>query len=331
MAFRAPDPAVSRRARTAAKWAIAVGVAGFALKMSGWILTGSNAVFSDALESVVNIMASLGAYFALRYADRPPDEQHPYGHGGIEFVSALFEGVLVAVAGVVILIHCAESLVRGGAVVEKLDLGLALVALSALLNGVAGYMLLRLGRSIGSAALVGDGKHLLSDLWTTFAVLAGLIGVWITGLMWIDTAVALGVGVLLIVVGSRVAIGGLSSILGEQDAEDHRKIVAVLTRHKVDGAVGGTVGGAADARANESSICSFASVRHRHQGRVHFVDMHLRVPRWMSVAKSHDIASLIEREVLDAVGEGTATAHIEPCGDASCARCTRGGERASRA
>ena len=182
MAFRPPDPSVSRRARTAAKWAIAVGITGFALKFSGWMLTGSDAVFSDALESVVNIVASLGAYFALRYADRPPDEQHPYGHGGIEFVSALFEGVLVAVAGLVILTHCAESMMRGIAPIEQIDLGLVLVAASAVLNGVAGYALLRVGRSIGSAALIGDGKHLLSDLWTTFAVIGGLIAVWFTGL-----------------------------------------------------------------------------------------------------------------------------------------------------
>lgn len=306
MATRPPDPQISRRARSAARWAIVVGVVGFGLKFAGWLATGSDAIFSDALESIVNIVASIGAFLALVYAERPPDEEHPYGHGPIEFVSALFEGVLVAVAGLVVLAHSAESVYRGNVEVARLDLGLALVAASAVLNGVAGFALLRVGRATGSAALVGDGKHLLSDLWTTFAVLAGLVAVWITGQGWIDTAVAIGVGVLLVVVGTRVAFGGLSSILGAQDAEDHQKILAVLDRH----------------RAGESpAICSYASVRHRHQGRLHFVDMHLRVPREMSVADSHEIASAIEREVLAAVGEGTATAHIEPCGDARCVRC----------
>jgi cation diffusion facilitator family transporter len=180
------------------------------------------------------------------------------------------------------------------------------VGASALLNGVAGFMLLRIGRSIGSAALEGDGKHLLSDLVTTFAVIGGLIAVRVTGHAWIDTAVACAVGVLLLVVGSRVAFKGVSAILGQQDAEDHRRIVAVLERHK---------------QGAEPRICSYASVRHRHQGRTHFVDMHLRVPRAMTVAESHDIATRIEREVLDAVGEGTATAHMEPCGDPACPRC----------
>jgi len=309
MVTRAPDPTLARRARTAAKAAVAVGVAGFGLKVAGWLLTGSDAVFSDALESIVNIVASLGALAALVYAERPPDDEHPYGHGPIEFVSALFEGVLVAVAGAVVLTHCAESVYRGREPIRALDLGLILVGASALLNGVAGIALLRIGRATGSAALEGDGKHLLSDLVTTFAVLAGLVAVRVTGLAWIDTAVAFAVGALLLVVGARVAFKGLSSIIGLQDAEDHRRIVSVLERHRAGA---------------EPPICSYASVRHRHQGRIHFVDMHLRVPRGLSITDAHDIASRIEREVLDAVGEGTATAHMEPCGDAACPRCRDG-------
>ena len=273
MVSRAPDPNSARLVKTAARWAIVVGVVGFGLKFSGWLLTSSDAVFSDALESIVNIVASLGAFLALKYAERPPDEEHPYGHGPIEFVSALFEGVLVAVG---------------------------------LLNGIAGFALLRIGRKTGSAALEGDGKHLLSDLVTTVAVLAGLIAVRMTGLAWIDTAVAFSVGLLLVTVGSRVAYKGVSGIIGYQDADDHRKIVAVLERHKL---------------AAEPRICSFASVRHRHHGRSHFIDMHLRVPATLSIVESHDIASRIEREVLEATGEGTATAHMEPCGDSGCLRC----------
>lgn len=306
MATRAPDPTHAHRATTAARWAIVVGFVGFGLKLTGWLLTSSDAVFSDALESIVNIVASIGAFLALKYAERPPDDEHPYGHGPMEFVSALFEGVLVAVAGMVILTHCAESIYRGRGELQQVDLGLVFVFASAVLNGIAGLVLLKVGRSMGSAALEGDGKHLLSDLVTTFAVIGGLIAVRITGLAWIDTAVAFGVGVLLLVVGARVALKGVSSIIGEQDAEDHKRIVTVLERHKQGG---------------EPRICSYASVRHRHQGRTHFVDMHLRVPRGMTVADSHDIASRLEREVLDAVGEGTATAHMEPCGDAACPRC----------
>ncbi len=318
MATRHADPATSQRARRAAKWAVVVGVTGFALKMSGWLLTGSDAVFSDALESIVNIVASLGAFIAIRYADRPPDQEHPYGHGPIEFVSALFEGVLISVAGAIILVHCTDAIVRGRAPIERIDLGFALVALSAVLNGITGYMLLRIGRSTNSAALIGDGRHLLSDLWTTLAVLAGLLAVRFTGYSWIDTAVAVGVGALLCVVGTRVAIAGLSSILGAQDPEDHRTIVGILEAHRVTASPTQSL---TQASTMMSRICSYASVRHRHQGRTHFIDMHLRVPADMSVADSHDVASRIEREILAAVGEGTATAHVEPCSDVNCPRC----------
>jgi cation diffusion facilitator family transporter len=314
MATRAADPVHSTKATRAAVLAIVVGIVGFGLKLTGWLLTDSDAVFSDALESIVNIVASFGAYLALSYASRPPDEEHPYGHGPIEFVSALFEGVLIAVAGVVVLVQCSESFTRGRPPIEEIDLGLLFVAASAVLNGVVGFVLLRIGRQTGSAALVGDGRHLLTDLWTTFAVLGSLLLVRVTGEARIDTAVALIVGVALVVVGARLARTGLSSILGEQDAEDHRKIVAILDAHCARSLTSGDP-------AKEPVICSYASVRHRHQGRAHFVDMHLRVPRDMSVASSHDIASLIEHEVLAAVGEGTATAHIEPCGDSHCVRC----------
>jgi len=307
MVTRAPDPAVSSRARRAAKWAIAVGFVGFGLKVTGWLLTGSDAVFSDALESIVNIIASVGAFLAISYAERPPDEEHPYGHGPIEFVSALAEGVLVAAAGLVILTHCVGTVFRGREPIAEIDIGFALVLASAVLNGVTGIMLLRIGRAVGSAALEGDGRHLLSDLWTTLAVLVGLFLVWLTGEMWIDTAVAVGVGALLAIVGTRMALKGVSSIIGLSDREDHARIVAVLEEHR--------------SGAKAPAICSYASVRHRHQGRIHFVDMHLRVPRTMTVADSHDIASALEREVLAAVGEGTATAHMEPCGDPACARC----------
>ena len=306
MATMAPDPSIATRTRRAARWAIVVGFAGFGLKLAGWLLTGSDAVFSDALESVVNIIASVGAYLAITYAERPPDEEHPYGHGPMEFVSAAAEGVLVGAAGAVILTYCVGTVVRGREALERIDLGLAFVLASAVLNGVTGWMLVRVGRETGSAALVGDGRHLLADLWTTFAVVAGLVLVWLTGAQWIDTAVAIGVGVLLLVVGARGAIAAVSSIIGYSDREDHERIVAILESHRTGAS---------------PPICSFASVRHRHQGRIHFVDMHLRVPREMTVAESHDIASAIEREVLAAVGEGTATAHMEPCGDASCPRC----------
>ncbi|MDI9402583.1 MAG: cation diffusion facilitator family transporter [Limnohabitans sp.] len=310
MATRAADPLHSTKATRAAVLAIVVGVIGFGLKLTGWLLTDSDAVFSDALESIVNIVASVGAYLALFYASRPPDEEHPYGHGPIEFVSALFEGVLIAVAGVVVLVQCSESFTRGRPPIERIDLGLLFVAASAVLNGVVGYVLLRVGRQTGSAALVGDGRHLLTDLWTTFAVLGSLLLVRVTDEPRIDTVVALIVGLALVVVGARLARTGLSSILGEQDAEDHRKIVAILESHRAHGDM-----------QHPATICSYASVRHRHQGRTHFIDMHLRVPRDMTVAESHDIASRIEHEVLAAVGEGTATAHMEPCGDTECVRC----------
>ena len=290
----------------AASIAVAVGLIGFGLKGTGWILTGSEAIFSDALESTVNIVASIVALAAIIYARRPADAEHPYGHGKAEFASAALEGVMIAFAGVVVLVHSLEGMARARPAIERLDLGLWLLFASGVLNGVTGGGLLWWGKRNDSAALVGDGRHLLADLLTTLGVIGALLLVQATGMLWIDTAAAVLLATILVIVGGRQIRESLSSLLERQDAGDHAKICAALERH---------------VRSEPATICSFDSLRHRHDGRAHWIDMHLRVPAKLTVAQGHAIATVIEREVLDAVGEGTATAHIEPC-DGRCGRAS---------
>lgn len=270
------------------------------------MLTGSEAIFSDALESTVNIVASVVALAAILYAQRPPDKEHPYGHGKAEFASAALEGVMIAFAGVVVLIHALEGMARARPPLERLDIGLWLVVASAVLNGVTGGALLWWGRHSGSAALVGDGRHLLADLLTTMGVVGALLLVQWTGLLWIDTATAVLLATILVIVGGRLIRESLSSLLERQDEGDHAKLRAVLERH---------------AQGEDAVICSFDSLRHRHDGRAHWIDMHLRVPSKLTVSQGHEIASMVEREALQAVGDGTATAHIEPC-DGRCGRAS---------
>ncbi len=286
--------------------AVAVGLIGFALKGVGWMLTGSEAIFSDALESTVNIVASIVALAAILYARRPPDAEHPYGHGKAEFASAALEGVMIAFAGIVVLIHALEGLARARPPLERLDVGLWLVVASAILNGLTGAALLWWGRRNESAALIGDGRHLLADLLTTLGVVGALLLVRWTGMVWIDTATAVSLATILVIVGGRQIRESLSSLLERQDAGDHAKLIDVLEKHT---------------QGEHATICSYASLRHRHDGRAHWIDMHLRVPSKLTVSEGHAVASLLEREALAAVGDGTATAHIEPC-DGRCGRAS---------
>lgn len=295
---------------------VGVGVALLAIKFGAYLLTGSAAIFSDGMESIVNVLASLAALAALGYAHRPPDQGHPYGHGKAEFVSASFEGGMIVVASVVIVIMAIEAWVRG-VMPQRLDLGLALVTVATLANGGVGLLLIRIGKRGGSITLEADGRHLLADAVTSIAALGALLLVRLTGHGWIDPLVALLIGVYIGRQGLALVRRGLAGLMDEQDAEDEQALLALLERH---------VAGA------EPAVCGFHRLRHRHSGRYHWVDFHLKVPGGWDIQRGHAVASVIEREIEQLLGAGTATAHVEPCGRENCPRCRRSsaGAAASR-
>ncbi|HKE01906.1 MAG TPA: cation diffusion facilitator family transporter, partial [Planctomycetota bacterium] len=175
---------------------LAVGVVLLGAKFVAYAITGSTAVLSDALESIVNVVAATFLIASLRFAGIPADHNHPYGHGKIEFFAAVFEGGLIAFAAVAIVWAAVRRLVLPEPI-HEIDEGLALTAGAALVNAVLGVFLLREARRLESTALAADGKHVLSDVWTSAGVVAGLALVRLTGLDWLDPLVALAVGAQL--------------------------------------------------------------------------------------------------------------------------------------
>ena len=303
----------------AASAAVLVGVVLLFVKWLAYALTGSAAVFADAAESIVNVAASGFAVFALVYAHRPADAEHPWGHGKIEFLAALLEGSMIGVAALAALWQAGEAMWRGPHV-ERINLGIALVAVAGVANGLLGAALRRIGRRVGSLTLEADGRHLLADAVTSAVLLAALIGVGATGWPWLDPLAAVALAGYL---GSE-AVGLVrragAGLLDEQDAEDD----ALLAR-RLDAHCGGDA-------TNEPRVCSYHKLRHRHVGRDHFVDFHLVVPATWDVARGHTVATQIERELQHALGRGDpdkpgnafATAHVEPCGAAGCPGCAAG-------
>ncbi len=176
--------------RRAALLSLAVSVALMGVKFAAYFVTGSAAVFSDALESIVNVMASAIALYSIVLAHAPPDARHPYGHGKVEFLSAAFEGGMILLAALVITARAAEQFVRG-ARVERIEAGIALTLGAMLVNGLVGWVVLRAGKRHGSIALEADGRHLLGDAVTTAAVVAALLVVRVTGWRWVDPLAAL--------------------------------------------------------------------------------------------------------------------------------------------
>jgi cation diffusion facilitator family transporter len=296
--------AVQHAARRRAGWlSLGVGVAVFAGKLAAWVLTGSTAVLSDALESVVNVVAAVLLVFSLRVAARPADRDHPYGHGKVEFFSAGIEGTLIFSAALLILVEAGRSLWLGPTV-RSLDKGLLLIALFSALNGALGLHLVRTGRRTGSVALVADGSHVLTDVWTSAGVLVGLALVWVTGWVVLDPLVAILVALNVLRQGGKLM---RESVRGLMDAAP-LTVLEQLTR-------------ALEARREDAWI-DVHGMRGWRSGNFLHVDFHLVVPRYFDVARTHGIHDVVERALRQAVGPmGDVIVHFDPCVPKLCASC----------
>jgi cation diffusion facilitator family transporter len=299
---------VPRAEVAAALVSVGVSVLLLAVKFAAYHLTGSAAIFSDALESIVNVIASLVAAYSLFLAHQPADAQHPYGHGKVEFLSAGFEGGMILLAAAVIAWRAIEEMIEGPGV-HELKVGLALILLAGLVNGAVGLYLLHSGRKRGSAVLVADGQHLLTDAITSGSVLVALLIMYFKPhWTWVDPIAALLVAAYIAYIAFGLLSHSAAGLMDRQDAEDAKLLRQILDAH---------VGPAGRA----PRICSYHKLRHRHSGRYHWVDFHIMVPAKWDIARGHEVASAIEYEIEQALGEGNATAHVEPCADEACRAC----------
>ena len=282
---------------------LVVGSALLAAKYFAYQLTGSTAILSDALESIVNVVAATFAIGGLVFAGRPADRSHPYGHGKIEFFSATFEGGLIAFAAVMIIYEASISLLHGNEV-RQLDWGLAITAAAGAINLALGVFLVRTGRRSNSLTLVADGQHVISDFWTSAGVVVGLLLVRMTGIAWLDALVAAIVGVNLGFTGARLVRHAAGGLLDEEDTELLNKLIGALNAGMGPG------------------IIRVHRLRAIRSGRFSHIDAHLVLPEFWPVLRAHDAADAFEHEVIGACGiEGEIVFHADPCRRLYCARC----------
>ena len=292
---------------------LAVGVALLVLKFAAYFVTGSTAIFADALEGIVNVTASGFALYALSQAHRPADHEHPYGHGKIEFFSAGLEGGMILLAAALSAAKGVDTLVRmllhgHPAPPGHLAVGLGLMGVAAAANAAVGLNLIRQGRRRRSLVLEADGWHLVSDVVTSGVAVGTLIAVHFTGAAWVDPVAALAVSGYIAWTGVGLIRRSAAGLMDEQDAADTATIVGILGAHCGNG-------------GKHPQICGYHKIRHRHSGRYHWVDFHLLVPGSWDIETGHRVASAIEWEIECALGEGNATAHVEPCPEADCGNC----------
>ncbi|MDO5026137.1 MAG: cation diffusion facilitator family transporter [Trueperella sp.] len=276
---------------------IAVAVLTIALKAGAYFLTGSVSLLSDAMESVVNLVAAIVALFALKAASAPASSRYTFGRSKAEYFSAAIEGAMIFGAAALI-IFAAITRIINPIPVAQLNTGLVVSGLAALLNGAVGYYLLRSGRRFHSPTLVADGKHLLTDLITSVGVIIGLIAVIITDWQILDPIIAIVVGLNITRTGVlllRESLAGLMDVT--LPPAENQAIIDILNAH------------------TEPEKITFHGLQTRSSGRLRFVTFHLQVPDNWTVKRGHDLSETLEHEIQAQLENTDVVIHIEPIKD----------------
>jgi cation diffusion facilitator family transporter len=272
---------------------IAAAVITIGLKSGAYLLTGSVGLLSDAAESGVNLVAAVVALVALHVAARPADENHNFGHGKAEYFSAGIEGLMIFVAAGFILFTSVQRFLHPAAL-ESVGLGLAISTVATAVNGAVGFVLLRAGATHRSVTLSADGKHLLTDVWTSFGVIVGVLLVGLTGWERLDPIVAMVVGVNILVTGFRLVSQSITSLLdAAMPAEDLAQVTAVLDRMR-------------------TADLDFADLRTRESGRHRFISLTVLVPADWTVERGHALADDVEVAIATSLPFTDVQTHLEP-------------------
>lgn len=272
---------------------VLVGMAVLALKYSAYAVTGSAAFYSDAIESIVNIVAACVAVIALRVSAMPADENHPYGHSKAEYFSAVFEGVMIVIAALAIFRDAWHTLFHLHTLSAPIQ-GLVLIALATLINAVWATVLIRKGRRFRSPALAADGRHLFADVATSGGVFAGVVLVELTGWLWLDPTLAILVAAHILWSGWRLIRESVGGLMDEAVPETQLERIRTAIFDHSQGAY----------QAHD--------LRTRRAGRRIFIDFHLVVSGTMSVEAAHEICDRLETALEAEIADSTVTIHVEP-------------------
>ena len=264
-----------------------------AIKYAAYLMTGSVALYSDALESIINVATATAAIVAIRIAARPPDAEHPYGHHKAEYLSAVVVGVMIVGAAFAILYEAYAGFLAPKPI-EAAWAGMAVSTVATVFNVIWSTVLIRQGRAHRSASLVADGKHLMADVVTSLGVLAGVILVVTTGILVVDAGIAALVALHVLWGGWSVIRDSTSGLMDETAPPEElariREVISLNSRDAIEA----------------------HDLRTRHAGKATFIDFHLVVPANMSVGSSHEICDRLETAIKEALNGAVTTIHVEP-------------------
>lgn len=270
--------------RKTAVLSLVVGISMFIAKMGAYFLTGSTAIFSDAAESIVHILATGMALFSIILSNKPADESHPYGHNKVEYFSAGIEGILILTAAMVIIYSAVVEIIRGPKL-EKLDIGAIIIFLAALVNMILGLYLIKIGKKTNSITLIADGKHVLTDSYTSAGVMVGVFLVILTGYKLLDPIFAIAVALNIIYTGSKLIRESVGGLMDESNQEVVNKISEIIIKNKKDYWI------------------DIHELRYWPSGNRIFLDFHLILPYYFTIRQSHteenQIGEIIKKKFKD--------------------------------
>lgn len=280
-----------------------IGVFLFIGKLLAWYLTNSDAVYSDAMESIVNVISAFMGLYSLYLAAKPKDEDHPYGHGKIEFITSGIEGVMIIFAGIMIILEAVKSLINQNQL-KDLDWGIWIVFLVGLINYYIGYLSVKKGERDNSLVLISSGRHLQSDTYTTFGVVLSLVLVYFTKLYWIDSLVALFFGGYIIFIGGKIIREALKGIMDEADEGILAQIVEVLEKNRRPEWID----------IHNMKVQQFGA--HLH------IDAHITMPWYKNLKDSHEEMEKIMKLLAENIDRPIEfNFHMDDCKPFSCSLC----------
>lgn len=285
--------------------AIYVGLSLLVVKFIAFFITNSNAILSDALESIVNVGAGIFGLYALTFSNRPQDKDHPYGHGKIEFLSAGFEGGLILLAGIGIVIKGVYNLIEPHEL-QNLRLGAILAGFAGLVNFVLGFILENKGRKNNAIVLIAGGKHLKTDAYSSVGLIIGVILTLWTGYIWIDNIMAILFGCIIIYTGYKVLRRAFAGIMDEQDYDLIENLVTRLNARRADDWID----------VHNLRIIKYGSKLH--------VDCHMTIPWYYEVKEAHEVIKEFEDTVKELERDTFELfVHADPCRPVSCSLCKK--------
>lgn len=283
--------------------ALATGVLLMLVKFAAYLLTNSNAILTDAMESIVNVVASGFAFYSIHLAARPRDQNHPYGHGKVEFFSVFLEGGLIFIAGVLILGKAVYNLFFPETLGNLLE-GIGLVAFTGVVNFVLGTYMVRRSGELNSLTLHADGKHLQTDAYSTVGLLVGLILMYYTGWTWIDAVLSLGLGAFILFSGYKLLRKSIGGLMDESDVELVGKVAGILQKYRRDDWI------------------DVHNLRVQRYGHELHIDCHVTLPNYYNLNKVHDEVSAIDGLINSHLHANTELfIHADPCIPTCCRYC----------